>query len=219
MDLYIIRHGETRLNVGKCLQGWIDEPLNENGRELAAVTGRGLKDIRFDAAFSSPLKRAYDTAKLLLDENEVSGRIEIKTDDRLKELSWGSWDGLGCGADNYELPIDNFNDFYDKPYEFSGAQDAETIPELVERLKSFYDELVNNRELADSTVLISTHGCAMRALLHQVYEDREDFWHGRVPYNCAVNIVEVDGSGEGKLIGDDVIYYDKALIKDNYKKV
>ena len=39
MKLYIIRHGETRLNALGCLQGWTDEPLNQNGKDLAVITG------------------------------------------------------------------------------------------------------------------------------------------------------------------------------------
>ena len=45
MKLYIIRHGETALNVNGVMQGRIDEPLNENGRNLAVLTGRGMKGI------------------------------------------------------------------------------------------------------------------------------------------------------------------------------
>ena len=41
MKLYILRHGETTLNAKGVMQGRVDEPLNENGRDLAARTGRG----------------------------------------------------------------------------------------------------------------------------------------------------------------------------------
>ena len=43
MKLYIIRHGETKLNALGCLQGWTDEPLNQNGKDLAIITGEALK--------------------------------------------------------------------------------------------------------------------------------------------------------------------------------
>ena len=43
MRLYIIRHGETKLNALGCLQGWTDEPLNKSGRDLAVITGEAIK--------------------------------------------------------------------------------------------------------------------------------------------------------------------------------
>ncbi|CUN64838.1 Alpha-ribazole phosphatase [[Eubacterium] contortum] len=60
MNIYIIRHGETVLNV----QGHVDITLNENGKKLATITGEALKDIPFDIVFTSPLCRALDTARL-----------------------------------------------------------------------------------------------------------------------------------------------------------
>lgn len=48
MLIYIIRHGETDLNAKGILQGWLDEPLNGNGRKLATITGREMRNIHFD---------------------------------------------------------------------------------------------------------------------------------------------------------------------------
>ena len=39
MRIYIVRHGETNLNVKGCIQGEVNEPLNGNGRDLAVLTG------------------------------------------------------------------------------------------------------------------------------------------------------------------------------------
>ena len=66
MLIYIIRHGETALNVRRVKQGWLDEPLNESGRHLAVLTGQALKGVRFDECVSSPLVRARETAEILL---------------------------------------------------------------------------------------------------------------------------------------------------------
>lgn len=65
MMLYIVRHGETRLNELGCLQGWVDEPLNENGRSLAKITGEAFKTVYFDKIITSPLARAKETATLM----------------------------------------------------------------------------------------------------------------------------------------------------------
>jgi broad specificity phosphatase PhoE len=66
------------------------------------------------------------------------------------------------------------------------------------------------------TYLVSTHGCALRAMLNFLYEYPEDYWHGHVPYNCCVNIIEVK-NGAATLIADDLIYYDQDIAIDRYK--
>lgn len=219
MLLYIIRHGETRLNVKGCLQGWIDEPLNQNGRDLALETGEGLKEIHFDLIITSPLQRARETAKLVTEASQKRfGEIPVLEDDRLKEINWGSWDTLGCLEHNFAVPCENYNTFFTDAYHFEGAPDGESVMDVCDRTADFYRELIANPEYQDKTILISTHGCAMRAMLWSVYRDTTDFWHGHVPYNCAVNIVEVK-DGQSILLADDKIFYDPALCIDNYRVV
>ena len=71
MRIYLMRHGETDWNKARRLQGQSDVPLNEFGIELAIKTAEGLKNVDFDAAFSSPLKRALVTAQTVLGDREV----------------------------------------------------------------------------------------------------------------------------------------------------
>ena len=52
----------------------------------------------------------------------------------------------------------------------------------------------------------------------QVYEDKSDFWHGQVPPNYAVNIIEVE-NGKSHLIGDDILYYDRNLNVNPYHPI
>ena len=55
-------------------------------------------------------------------------------------------------------------------------------------------------------------------LLRNVYEDKNDFWHGGVPYNCAVSIIEVQ-NGVSTLLADNKIYYDPSDCVNFYKEV
>ena len=91
MKIYIIRHGETNLNVKGVMQGWLEEPLNENGRELARLTGQGMKGIHFDRCISSPLTRAVETVKIVLQES--GNPIPVETDDRIREIHCGEAEG------------------------------------------------------------------------------------------------------------------------------
>lgn len=91
MLIHIVRHGETRLNALGVMQGWLDEPLNQAGRELAAITGRKLTGVHFDYCISSPLIRSIETCEIIL--RESGNQIEITTDDRIREINFGDLEG------------------------------------------------------------------------------------------------------------------------------
>ena len=71
MKIYLIRHGETDWNLEQRLQGAMDIPLNENGIELARETARGLRDVPFDVIYTSPLRRARQTAEIIRGDREI----------------------------------------------------------------------------------------------------------------------------------------------------
>ncbi|MDE5966403.1 MAG: histidine phosphatase family protein, partial [Lachnospiraceae bacterium] len=89
MEIYIVRHGETLWNRDKKLQGSTDIELSDYGRYLAIETGKNLSHVHFDRVFSSPLKRAYETACLIRPQQ----KNEIITDDRIRELNFGIYEG------------------------------------------------------------------------------------------------------------------------------
>ena len=82
MELYIVRHGETVWNKQWRLQGSTDIKLSENGIDMAKKTGYGMKNIDFKVAYSSPLSRAYDTAKIIVGNRNGPGRVNIFLTDR-----------------------------------------------------------------------------------------------------------------------------------------
>ncbi len=214
MLIYLIRHGETDGNRRGVLQGQTNIALNEQGRKLTRLTGRALRDVRFDIVFSSPLSRAYETARIILDENRHPNP-EIHTEERLIEIAFGAWEGLGIRPDNYSIPTEDFWRFFDDPFRFEPAPGGEHIRDVIGRTGDFYRELTASEDLQDSTVLVSTHGCALRALLNGIYEDREDFWHGKVPPNCSLNVLRVE-KGKAEFLEQDRIFYDPGLIADPY---
>ena len=223
MRLYIMRHGETDSNRAKRLQGRVDNPLNENGIRLAREVGERLADIKFSLWISSPLKRAVETGEAVLSENRVSGTVPFERDERIVEISFGSWEGLGCGRDNFELDCDNFSDFYRDPELVSFPSDAESVSSVKKRTLDFLRSTVLREDFKtgedglEKNILITTHGFAMRALLNSLYENKGDFWQGRVPANCAVNIVEADNFGNAELSARDLILYDSRELKDYFR--
>ena len=90
LRLFLIRHGETAENVKMRYLGVRDEPLNENGMGQAHQLAKALSEIPLRLIVTSPLRRAADTA---LKIQEASG-IELRKDERLREGSFGAWEGL-----------------------------------------------------------------------------------------------------------------------------
>ncbi|MEI6287766.1 MAG: histidine phosphatase family protein [Bacillota bacterium] len=85
--ILLTRHGETLWNYERRLQGQQDSPLTETGKMQALTAGKVLSNYPITVAYSSPLKRASDTAAL-------AGFSEAVPDARLMEIDLGIWEGL-----------------------------------------------------------------------------------------------------------------------------
>ena len=211
MKIYVIRHGETELNVKLVKQGWLDAPLNQAGRDLARLTGQALKGIRFDACITSPLIRSRETVEIVLQESG-NGAVPIQTDERLKEINFGLEEGQSGTSST--MPPETAKLFFEDAFRFPGFPEGESIRDVCRRTGDFLRELV----LRDSyeTVLVGTHGCALRAMMNPLYDHPEQFWQGHVPANCSVTILETAG-GEARILEKDRIFYDPALAVDHYR--
>jgi broad specificity phosphatase PhoE len=71
IKLYITRHGETIWNTEKRMQGWLDSNLTENGKKNAEALGERLKDIEFEAIYSSPSQRTKTTTELVKGDRAI----------------------------------------------------------------------------------------------------------------------------------------------------
>ena len=197
----MIRHGETDWNKKRKLQGQVDIPLNEFGRLLAKETAPALADIPFAVCYTSPLKRAAETARLVLGDRKVP----IIPDKRIQEINFGDLEGdrVRDAEGNYIDP--QIEIFFHDPVKFRRPENGEDIFDVIARTKDFWEEKTSDPSLADKTILVASHGCAVRALLQNIYHDPENFWHGCVPPNCCINLVEVK-DGKATLLEEDKVY-------------
>ncbi len=187
MDIYVLRHGITEWNKLKKIQGVADIPLAEEGIALAKATGKALREIPFDLCFTSPLIRAKQTALLALEER----KIPLIEDKRIQEICFGELEGVIAKDEEGNLIDPRMERFFLRPMDYERPKDGENIPDVLKRTREFWEEMVADPALQDKTILISTHGCAARALLQNLYNDPEHFWHGSVPPNCSVSHVQV----------------------------
>jgi broad specificity phosphatase PhoE len=151
--LLLARHGETDWNRDGRWQGQSDTPLNELGREQARELAESLDGI--DAVYSSDLERARETAEI------VAGRLglEVKVDERLRERSFGAWEGLTM--EEIERGYEQAHGRW-RAGEGHGADDAEAFDAFATRVHSFLEEVL--RRHPDETVLVVGHGGSIRVI-------------------------------------------------------
>lgn len=201
MIIYLVRHGETDYNKASKLQGWADIPLNENGIELAKQTAEGMKNISFDAVFSSPLIRAYTTAKIIVGNRNIN----IEKDDRLKEIGFASYEGdsLSSVINDVNHPIHNFAC---NPCEYNPTDGSESFEDLKKRADDFLREKIIPLEKKCQNVLIVAHGCLILSIINPILGiKKDDFWEIQLP-NCAVSIISLE-NGKFNVIEKSKVYY------------
>lgn len=201
MLLYVLRHGVTRWNKLKKVQGTMDIPLAPEGIELAEKTGKALRDVLFDICFTSPLTRARQTAQCVLGDRE----IPVIEDKRIQEIDFGVLEGTQFKDAQGKIVSREMEIFFEDPLNFKRPENGENISDILKRTREFWIEKTTDPALADKTVLVSSHGCAVRALLQNIYQDPAHFWHGCVPPNCSINLVEVK-DGKIRLLEEDKVY-------------
>lgn len=202
MEIYIVRHGETLWNKDKKLQGSTDIELNENGRLLAQKTGEALADTAIDIIYSSPLKRAYETATLIRNGRD----IEIVTDSRIKELCFGYFEGQNF----LELIKDeslSFNHFFNKPELYVAPTDGESLEQLVARATSFMTEVIEPLAKSKKRVMIVAHGALNKAIMSYIKKGPvSEFWSGGLQGNCNVIILDYT-DGKYTIIDETKTFY------------
>lgn len=149
MRILLVRHGQSEWNAVGRWQGWADPPLSELGRQQSRLAGKSLDGI--DVAVSSDLRRAIDTAALMV---EPLGLAQATVEPRLRERDVGEWTGLTRDEINRRWP-GALSTMADPPGGESALALQTRVVEAVTQLSSAY---------SDSTVLAVTHGGAIRSL-------------------------------------------------------
>ena len=169
--LYIMRHGRTDWNDRHKLQGRTDIPLNEEGRRMAEAAGEEYRDIPLALCFCSPLIRARETAEIVLRGRDVP----IRTDDRLREMSFGSYEGT---ENSFSIPDCPVNVIFRKPEAYTeSVGGAETFDELFARTGEFLREVIDPLMEQGKDVLIVGHGAMNLSIISQVRSlPIADFW-------------------------------------------
>lgn len=185
LTLHFVRHGETYFNLYDRVQGWGNSPLTELGIADALRSGRGLKDVKFDAIYTSDLSRTTETADLLLKENKQTAKdYEIIALPEFREFFFGSYEGgynddafmavadhLGYDSKEHLLEHVDSDSRMDVFHEIDPHQHAESSSIFLERLNKGLDKVIENSLGKHENVLIVAHGGTIHTLFESMIPD------------------------------------------------
>jgi len=162
--LVLVRHGQSEWNLKNLFTGWRDPDLTELGIQEAEIGGQALADtgVKFDIAFTSELKRAQDTLRIVLGK---LGQPDLETirDVALNERDYGDLAGLNKDDAREkwgEEQVHIWRRSYDIP-----PPGGESLRDTGARVWPYYMTEILPRVLRGETVLVAAHGNSLRALV------------------------------------------------------
>jgi probable phosphoglycerate mutase len=158
VTLYAVRHGETDYNREDRVQGSHDSNLTDFGRAQAGALAERFRGEEINALFSSPLKRARETAEVI---SEALGGIETGIHDDLMELRCGEFEGVLFE----EIKRNHWEKFLTWLREPDvQAPGGESMNQLYDRVSSALKEILANFD-GDGRVLVVSHAGVVRMTL------------------------------------------------------
>ena len=170
-ELILVRHGETEWNVAEIFRGRIDIELNETGMKQAALLAEYLADLKIDAIYSSPLKRALKTAEIIVGYH----KLDVEIAPGLIDFDYGKWQGL-----SHQEVKDKYKELYAEwiknPHQIKMPA-GESLDEVRERARSVVDDVIAKH---DGTVVLVSHRVVNKALICALLGlDNSHFWNIR----------------------------------------
>ena len=170
-NILLIRHGQSEWNKLNLFTGFKNIELSEQGIEEANKAGQNFKnlDIKFNIVFTSELKRAQETAKIILQNldqwNFLNNEGKIISNINLNERDYGDLTGL-----NKKETAEKFGEeqvhkwrrgYSDQP------PNGESLEDVVRRVTKYFEEVIKPaiQSNENDNILIAAHGNSLRALL------------------------------------------------------
>ncbi len=166
--LILVRHGLSSFNEKGLIQGRTDKSyLTDKGYDQAMKSGEALSEINFDKIYSSPLKRAAETAKTI--QKSIKLESDIVYDKNLLEVDLGRWSGLTINEVKRKYP-ENYliwkNDPENLKLEGYGNLTYQPIKELYFQANKFIKNILKiYSEKDEANILVIGHNAILRCLI------------------------------------------------------
>ena len=179
LNVYFLRHGESRGNSAQIIQGRRDLPLSEEGVRQSEEVAPWFVDRKIDAILSSPLRRALQTARIV---GRALGRNDVQSREALNELDTGIFTGLTVEQIQRRYPQD-WRSFQRSSWE--GVPQAERIADLLARSQSLWRDLGRRFRQGARNLLCVTHSGILQWIIKATFAQRS--WMPLVPVeNCSI---------------------------------
>jgi len=155
--IFLVRHGQTLWNLEDKWQGNKNSDLTELGINQANKTKQKLDKYKFVRAYVSPLQRAQDTIKIILDKQDILYTII----DELKEINLGIWEGH-TKDETKNSHEEQFENFWQKPQCFS-LENAESFEQLQKRVVACLNNIFSENQ--GENILVVSHWIAIKVAL------------------------------------------------------
>ena len=183
-NLILVRHGQSLWNKERRFTGWADIDLTEHGKSEAKIAGQLIKElnIEFDAYFTSQLKRAINSLKIILEILDKKNAKIIKND-ALNERHYGDLTSLNkdetikkYGNKQVQIwrrsfdvsppPLELEHPFKNK---INSNILSESLKNTFERVMPYYEKEIEPLVFSKKNILIVFHGNSCRALLKKIF--------------------------------------------------
>ena len=195
-ELLLVRHGQSTANATGVWQGQLEFPLSEEGRWQARRVGKALAGERFDGLYSSPLRRAFETAEIIARETRFPAPVVPV--DGLMERRGGLLEGTTHAereARNPELVKKLLGLPEEERWNLVGAETDEEVLDRFGRAVSG----IRARHAAGARMVVVSHGGAMRAFLRDHFGSDVLPNEARAP-NASITRIQWDDAGRPLLI-------------------
>ncbi len=155
--LYLLRHGQSEWNILGKIQGQVDTVLTEKGIEQAQKAAQRLIGEQIDMIYSSDLKRACDTAKIVGKELD----LDVTQLCSIREINFGVWQGLDLDTIKRDHE-DNYKLWRTEPHNLR-LEGGESIQVVQDRAIKDVKRLV--AENPDKNILLVSHGTTIKTLI------------------------------------------------------
>ncbi len=177
--VYLVRHGESVANLNKKFSGITDVELSENGRKQARAAGQSLKGEKISHVYSSTLKRARDTARIICGEIGFDEH-SIITEDCLVEVDFGVFENL-----TWDEIYANYREESEKWMEQQHRYifpEGEGYDDIISRISAFMDNV------PDNSLVVTHFGVIQAVMLYLKIANDENLWE-TVISNCDILVI------------------------------
>lgn len=168
-EIKLVRHGETEWNVSEVFRGRTDIELSETGMKQAELLAEFLSNVKIDAIYSSPLKRAVKTAETIASYHN----LDIEINHGLIDFDYGQWQGLSLKKVKIKYP-ELYAEWTSHPDQVI-IPGGESLQDVRQRVTGLIDEIIAKYS---GTVILVSHRVVNKVLICTLLGlDNSHFWN------------------------------------------